>query len=215
MWIIVLIVLFLVLLGINSRKKNGIELSVSIEPVRLSPVEQAEYEQNEYARWKDKARPVLDEFIEQYRIVTGERGCQDPQIIHNARLSCIDLWYEYHATQEGIGTWVHSKEYMQQYLGNRYHPSMFYSQSFKEHLMYAEALAAAGEKKGELERTVIAMVGSKGEIMRCKLLKSSLCGLSPLQVESCCKYLLEKGVLVEYKQNNRYYYTLANNHVRK
>lgn len=205
---------FCIVLGIFSlflccvaSSKNRIEISVELKKIGNTKEQDIQFEKSELDRWEKKATPVLDRFIAQYQIANNPKS--DIQQVHNACVLCKDLWYQYHATQEGIHAWVHSKEYMRTYLGYLYHPAMYNIDDFKKHLLYTEQMCLLGSNKENVNKEIISLVTTNKEYMRCKLHKLSLCNATPLQVECCCRRLVEQKILAEYKKENRYYYVIA------
>lgn len=210
-YIAVICIVFFAFVIAQAFHKPSITISVDIVPHPYSEEEQADFDKHEYARWIKKANPALDAFLKEFRFVTSENGPYGrmEEEIEASRSRCIDLWYGYWKTQEGISVFVHAKEYMKTYLGSDFEPCMMDSNSLRNRLYYAAELRKLSEERKSLICSeLLKIVYKNGSVMRCKLLKMDICDAAYEQIECCYQYLLLKNKLFEHKSGNWYYVSL-------
>lgn len=206
---VVLSIIVLIII-VKSLNKPSFSIYVGIEPHKYSKEEQEDIDKEEYDRWLKRANPVLDSFSREFKKLTSDNSdCyRSTEEVVSSRDKCVDLWYAYLSTQDGIHVWVHAKDYMRNYLGSVYEPCMETSDALKKRLnSAAEFKKLSQQKRDDICMDILTIVSECGSVMRCKLLKKNICDSTYEQIESCYQYLLLKKQLYEYKSGSRYYVT--------
>lgn len=208
---VIALLIIVLLIIVRSFKKPSYSIYVGIEPYKYSKEDQEAMDREEYDRWLKRANPALDSFSQEFKKLTSDTyHCyRNVAEIDSSRDKCINLWYEYLSTQDGINVLVHAKEYMRNYLGSVYEPCMETSDALKKRLNSAAEFKKLSQlMRDDICLEILRIVSENGSVMRCKLLKKNICDSTYEQIESCYQYLLLKKQLYEYKYSSRYYVTL-------
>lgn len=193
---------------------------------RGSPLSRQCYQEDmqelrEYAKdlekeeWEAKSSKILDEFYNNYLIVT-ETDFSDVDRIFRAKKRCIELWQKYFDLPEDHVALLYPKSFLMNYLGENYDPCMSSHDTLERKLdACIKEHRPEQRRKLKLYNLMIAYVEENVSVQRSKFLQHPFEGYSPDEIKCCYHDLVSRNRFAEIKMGNRYFVCLSDKELKK
>ncbi len=184
--------------------------TIRIERYTPTPREAAKEERMEYKRWKTLADPAINRLRSSFLSLTRvtSRSGLPAEAVSADVAECIDLWYAYLDTQDGIGTWVHAYDYLESHFGPGFEKCLTDSERLKERLRTAALLQQMGTVRIEaVEKELLQLISGRRPVRRCDLAKMPFSDQSPDRIRAVISELVRTGRVKQFKNGSYYYIT--------
>ena len=204
-FVFILFIIGVIVYGCTSKNDNTTTLYCDMGYEKTTTEELNE----EWEYWKKKCAHKADRFLQCYKKIENafDEDSPDVSAILSAKVESIQLLQWLYETSYEILRYSYSYKRISDYLGSNFRPFMRTNSEYKEEIEWMTEYAMIGKKRKEICSEILTLL-SKGDLMRSKIVRMRLCDATPAQISSCCKYLLSKNKIKEYKneEKNRYFY---------